>query len=158
MGIEDANLFIGKAVDEENSPDKIISQMLPSEGDIAEHLVEIQKRRLGYAFGGPEKVWCDASVHAGHKGITLPTNPADNNSETKSFTGCVKYATCELIPDAYRWTKWEDLTEAQQQELLNLRCYRATRGRWNAGSKKILDSNESSWDPEALTSDRKSVV
>jgi len=30
--------------------------MLPSEGDIAEHLVEIQKRRLGYAFGGPENL------------------------------------------------------------------------------------------------------
>lgn len=131
-----------------SADDNFVSN-LPSETDIARHVGQIQKRRLGYNFGGPEKSWCDASLQ---KGITFFDNPANKNGKSKKFTGCNKYATCNIIPDELRWKEWEKMSDEEKNKLEELRCYRATRGRWDSKKKKITSSDSSGWDIEALPS------
>ena len=135
---------------ENNSADEPVVSNLPTEADIAHHVTQIQKRRLGYNFGGPELSWCKATTE---KGIALAENPDDTASEVKTYTGCLKYSTCNIIPEELRWVKWEDLSERQQGNLKELRCYRATRGRWQPTQKEIIPSdNSSGWDVNALPS------
>lgn len=104
------------------------------------HLLEIQKRQFGYAFGGPERSWCDAGP--GLTGIDLPVTSAEGGSAAKAaFTGCLKYSTCPLVPDEVKWRPWDQLREADRENLRTIGCYRASRPGWD-------------WDPTALASRR----
>jgi hypothetical protein len=71
---------------------------------VAGHVLEIHRRRVGYAFGGPDPAWCNATEA---QGMELPEDPnarlGDQNTPHRSFTGCLKYAECDLIPDSVRW-------------------------------------------------------
>lgn len=84
---------------------------------IKDILNELQKRRQGYLFGGPKVEWC------------LPHNHKEKFIEIdgKYFTGCVKYASCDIVEETIKWTKWEDLTIDQKTKLADCRCYRASK-------------------------------
>lgn len=124
------------------------------ESEINTHLVEIQRRQLGYAFGGPAPHWCQAERD---EGVRLPLNPddeVDGGSEHRTFTGCLKYSKCNLIDDAVRWVPWEKLTRDQQESLKKVRCYRATSKWWNPEAKRLDPRRRAGWDPNALESRR----
>ena len=99
--------------------------------EVLENLSEIEKRRRGYAFGGPEIAWCDPGSSPG---IHLPVDPNDPNSTVERFTGCRKYRDCDLIPDSARWHRWEDLSQQDREALNSAHCYRASRpsGAWDS--------------------------
>ena len=98
--------------DASQSQSEIKSNLIQIE--VARHVGQLRKRNVPNAFGGPDPSWCDASSHLG---IELPVNPNDKYGPLLKFTGCLKYATCDLIPDDARWKKWEEIEEAKQKEL-----------------------------------------
>jgi hypothetical protein len=63
----------------------------------------------------------------------LPAVPGsmDSNKTETSFTGCKKYAECQLVPGNLKWKPWSLLTKAQQNQLSKIGCYRATRPGWD---------------------------
>jgi len=99
------------------------------------HLVQIQKRQFGYAFGGPEPSWCNSN-RPKKDGMRLSAiaGASPNQAPVGRFTGCRKYEQCELVHPDVKWEPWESLTKLDQQELLRIRCYRATRGGWDKGA------------------------
>src|SRR5258706_8957643 len=103
---------------------------LPVLEEVAQHLGEVRRRQFGYAFGGPDQSWCYARPEQA-AGIALKVNPKDPGSAESTFTGCFKYATCELIPADAKWKPWEHLTEDQRMALRSVRCYRATSDGWD---------------------------
>src|SRR2546423_6540130 len=116
------------------------------------HLVQIHRRQLGYAFGGPDLKWCQPAPGAG---MNLPINPdgeIGDGSKHQVFTGCLKYSTCNLIDDEVRWRPWEELTSEQQESLKKVRCYRATTRWWNPETKRIESHRRAGWDPNILES------
>ncbi len=119
------------------------------------HLIQIQRRQLGYAFGGPDPSWCSGSKR---EGILLPVNPSEtgsNNAQQQKFTGCFKYSECDLIDDEVRWRAWEDLTETQRESLKRLGCYRATSKWWNPHTTTLDSQRRAGWDPQVIESRRK---
>jgi hypothetical protein len=97
------------------------------------HIKELQRRRLGYAFGGPDPAWCSP---AGKGAILLPapSGRRGRKDNLSRYTGCLKYATCDLIPDRARWRRWEELTAADQEFLRSIHCYRASTTDWDIGA------------------------
>lgn len=96
-------------------------------------LESLRRRVLGTTFGGPDPAWC------------APTNdpPGIRFAGTKSpevsasrYTGCLKYATCNLIPDSARWKRWDEMSPTERESLVSVRCYRATgaEARWDVGA------------------------
>lgn len=118
------------------------------------HLVQISRRQLGYAFGGPDPKWCQPIPGAG---MSLPVDPnkdAGDESEHQTFTGCFKYSTCSLISDEVRWKPWEKLTTEQQESLKKVRCYRATSKWWDPETKQLETRKRAGWDPNMVKSRR----
>src|SRR5581483_6944300 len=74
------------------------------------------------------------------------------------YTGCRKYAECDLIPDSVRWRAWDELTDEEKDTLRNTNCYRATRVVWDPVNKTGIESKRSSWDPQALPSRRSNLL
>ncbi len=123
-------------------------------------VLEILRRRLGYAFGGPDRDWCDpADARQERKGMGLPVSPdatlGDKDTANQRFTGCLKYANCDLIDESVRWRPWIELSEQEQETLKSVHCYRATKRRWDWNAEKWdQDKRSWDWDQEALESRR----
>jgi hypothetical protein len=128
---------------------------------IASHIERLFKRRQGYSFRGPDAGWClppdpappgDVGEGRSLTRMLLPVDPSAPEGREVGFSGCRKYATCELIPDDARWVSWERLTARQREKLKDAKCYRATRQRWNPDTKTLEESSWSGWDVNALPS------
>lgn len=152
---QDESLEPAQSVVSTNSSSGSSEAAMPKMKEIAEHVGRIQRRQFGYAFGGPNKRWCESPPKdngSPQDGIELTENPLDPNSKRKQFRGCLKYAKCELVPAQARWTTWGQLSEGDKQTLITNRCYRATRDRWNPVTESLAESERSGWDPETLQS------
>lgn len=106
-----------------------------------EHVLEIQRRQFGYAFGGPEESWCAPGANSPRVELPIIRDDQSNSGKTDRFTGCLKYRTCHLVPEEIKWRRWEDLQESEREQLRSIGCYRASRPR-------------SDWDSLALVSRR----
>ncbi|MEI6554607.1 MAG: hypothetical protein WCL70_03380 [Paludibacter sp.] len=94
-------------------------------------LLELQKRRQGYLFGGPLVQWCEP-VKKDKEFITI---------KEKNFTGCKKYAQCTNISANIKWKAWKDLDEKERQKLIECHCYRANKDIANETPTYTWDPN-----------------
>jgi len=86
-------------------------------------LLELQKRRQGYLFGGPLVQWCEPEK----KDTEFIKDIEFITIEEKNFTGCKKYAQCTNISANIKWKAWKDLDKKERQELIECHCYRANK-------------------------------
>ena len=95
--------------------------------DIVNILLELQKRRQGYFFGGPSKEWCEPNTK---KYIIV---------NGKNYSGCKKYADCSRINET-KWVEWNNLTSEQQELLRELHCYRVPQENQGIASPYVWDN------------------
>ena len=92
------------------------------ESEALQHQVELRKRSLGNSFHGPLQEWCRSD---NSKSVKLLVNPSNNSDGYSSYSGCVKYANCPLIPESARWKSWNDISNTDKAILGKVHCDRA---------------------------------
>ena len=75
------------------------------------HVLELQRRQFGYAFGGPEESWCAPGLDSRRIELPIIKDGKPSSKDTGHFTGCVKYRKCHLVPEEVKLRRWEELKE-----------------------------------------------
>lgn len=101
--------------------------------DVNSLLLELQKRKQGYLFGGPLINWCAPDSNQLHfKSIEI---------DGKKYTGCKKYENCNFIGEDIKWKSWIDLSSKEQEILRDCHCYRASFADMDEYPRTLWDNN-----------------